>query len=275
MNQRLLCVVLMAAALLCAVGRATAVVLLGTFEPEIGDLNGLGFDPVSDLIYVHAEFDSDIHIYSRSGVLKGTVPDPGDRGNDSDIEFADEAININGTLVPANSLLAIENDSSPPRLIAANKSTGTVLATTVMDLRAIGQLTGGAFHHDRNTFFVIDWLSDSVHEVNPSTGVIVNTFDVNNIGPVSWDAFFSDLDVSRETGYLYLVSDSQNTIRVVTATGVWVEDIDVDPLGVSQMSGIGFDDVRGELWISGESTPSLQKSWSLRQCPECVEAVQD
>ena len=40
--------------------------------------------------------------------------------------------------------------------------------------------------------------------------------------------------------------------------------------GIAQLDGI-----RTDKWIASQLTPSLQKSWSLRQCPECVEAVQD
>jgi hypothetical protein len=46
------------------------------------------------------------------------------------------------------------------------------------------------------------------------------------------------------------VSDTQNTIRVMTPDGSFVRDIDVGALGLSGMSGLAFDDNSGEAWVS-------------------------
>ena len=42
---------------------------------------------------------------------------------------------------------------------------------------------------------------------------------------------------------------SQAVIRELSATGAFVRDIDVSPFSISGMSGIAFDDRRGEAWI--------------------------
>jgi len=227
--------------------------LLGSFNPaQGGQLNSIAFDPVGDLIYAHFSLNDSVHVYDRNGVFQGTVAKPsGLGGNDDDMDFADEAININGTVVAANSLLLIENDNNPPRIIGADKDTGTPTATQNFSSSAVGQWVGGAYSHDRDTFFTADWTLDKVQEVNASNGSILNTFSINpSAAAPGFDFFFGDLDVLRADGNLYLASDSQNTIRVLDPTGAFVADINVGALGVFDMSGIAFDDSRGEAWIS-------------------------
>ncbi len=222
------------------------IVLLDFFNPsELGEINGVGYDPVSGNLFLHESFNASIHEYSTDGSLAASIPDPGTHGNDSDYEFADVPININGTIVPANTLLVIEGETNPQKLFAIANDTGSILASVNL-AEPIGALVGGSFHPTRETFITIDWSSDLIREFDPVSGNQVNSFGFG----AGWDAFFADVDVLGADNNLYLVSDSQNTIRVLGETGTFIQDIDVGALGISGMSGIAFDDVNGEAWIS-------------------------
>ncbi len=219
---------------------------IDSFNPsEIDEINGIGFDPVSGHLFLHESFNTSIHEYSSTGTLLNSISDPGSNGNDSDYEFAFQSININGTIVPPNSLLVIDGETDPQRLIAVDKTNGSLLASVNL-AEPIGVLTGGSFHLTRQTFITIDWNDDLIREFDSITGNQLNSFGFGS----GWDAFFSDVEVLGANDNLYLVSDSQNTIRILTPTGTFVENIDVGSLGVSGMSGIAFDDLLGEAWIS-------------------------
>jgi hypothetical protein len=227
--------------------------LLGSFNPAEGaGMNAIGFNPDRDEVFVHFNHDASVHVYDRSGVfLRAFAKPSGNAGNDGDLEFADEAVDIGGTIVPADALLVIENDNEPPRIVAADAVTGAVLAEQAFPANEVGQWTGGSYHHGRDTFFCSDWSADVVQEVDAGDGTVLGALPINPEGsPGGFDFFYSDVEVLRATGTLYLFSDAQPTLRVMTAEGVWVADFPIGSLGVGSMSGIAFDDARGEAWIS-------------------------
>ena len=221
------------------------IVLLDSFvPPDLGELNGIGFDAATGNLLLHASSNASLHIISPEGVILDTIPDPGAQGNDSDYDFVSQTISIGGVSIPADTLLVFEGDSSTEFIAAVEKTTGTVLVT--LPLAGSG-MTEGAYHNGRMTFFTINFGNDVIREVNPATGVEITNF---GFGPGSWDAFFNDVDILEADGNLYLVSDTQNTIRVMTPDGSFVRDIDVGALGLSGMSGLAFDDNSGEAWVS-------------------------
>ena len=225
---------------------------IGQFNPtEGGAINSIGFNRDRDEIVVHFSGSTAVHVYDRSGAFLRSFTKPsGIGGNDDDLEFADEAVNVGGTIVPAGALYVIENDNDPPRIVAADAVTGAVLAQQAFSGSAIGQWTGGSYHHDRGTFFCCDWTGDVIQEVDASDGSILNEFPIVPDGAPHFDFFYSDVEVHRADGQLYLVSDSQQFIRILTPTGAYVGDFPFDGFGMTGMSGIAFDDERGEAWIS-------------------------
>ena len=118
---------------------------------------------------------------------------------------------------------------------------------------AVGQWTGGGYSLARGTFFTSDWNRNFIQEVDASDGTILGEFPIRPAGSPAWDFFYSDLEVLDADGNLYLVSDSQTSIRAMSPTGVWGGDFQVGSLGVSGMSGIAIDDETGEAWISSQN----------------------
>lgn len=137
--------------------------------------------------------------------------------------------------------------------MAARATDGAVLAQQTFGASLVGAWTGGAYHHDRDTFFCTDWSWNALQEVNADDGAVVQQFTVNPAGAPSFYLYYSDVDVLRASGHLYVVSSQQAFIRVMTPAGQWVTDIDVSGLGVSEMAGIAIDDGRGEAWICSQN----------------------
>ncbi len=241
------------AAIVASAGAASAQLeLIQSFNPSnTGSMNSIGYDPITQTIFAHDQGGAEYEQYDRSGTFLGTVAKPFAGGNDDDIEFVDQAITISGVSVPAGSLLSIENENDPPRIIAVATSDSSVLAQVDSDGSLIGQWVGGAYSKATGTFFCVDWTGDEIQEVNPADGSVIKEFPVTPTGATSFDIFFGDIDILDADGLIYIVSSSQNRIRVMSTDGVWFGDLDVESFGISTMSGIGFDDARGEAWISG------------------------
>jgi hypothetical protein len=228
--------------------------LESTFNPdEGGAMNSIGYDTIADEVFVHFNSSTVIHVYTPGGLFLRTIPKPFAGGNDDDMEFANVPVNIGGTVVAAGSLLIFENENDPPRITAVNPLDGTVLAEQAFSFSEIGQWTGGAYSLARDTFFAADWSADQIQELDGETGAILNSFPIRPAGSPAWDFFYSDLDVLDADGNLYLVSNSQNSIRALTPDGQWGGDFQLDALGVSGMSGIAIDDETGEAWISSQN----------------------
>jgi hypothetical protein len=92
----------------------------------------------------------------------------------------------------------------------------------------------------------LDSTPSRIAEIDPATGAVLNDF-----GPgADFTVNYGDLAVSAASGNLYLVSSDHAFIRELTPTGAFVQDIPL-PAGVSNVSGLGIDDGRGEGWLSG------------------------
>lgn len=229
------------------VHKAAAISFQDSFDPGLGGLVAVVFDPVSDNVFIYDDFATNTNRYTRTGTSVSSIPNPGIASNDIDLDFAPSSINIGGNTVPTNTLLVLNSESSSAEtLFGVEKSNGNILASQTL---VANQMVGGAWSQARGTFFGVDWQADVVREYDLASGTELNSFtvDPNSSG---FDIFFGDLEVNQASGNLFLVSSTQNTIRELTPTGTFVQDIDVNPFGISNMSGIAFDDGRGEAWIS-------------------------
>ncbi len=224
--------------------------LIQSFDPaESGSINSLGYDSVTEMVYVHTQGGITFDKYDRAGAFMGTITKPFPGGNDDDIEFTDVAVTLAGITVPPGTLFSIENDNNPPRIYAVDVSDSSILATVNTDASAVGSWVGGAYSKARGTFFCVDWTGDRIQEIDPADGAVLNDFTVNPAGATTFDVFFGDVDVLDADGHVYLVSSSQARVRVLSTDGVWFGDLDLGVLGITGMSGIGFDDPRDEAWI--------------------------
>jgi uncharacterized repeat protein (TIGR01451 family) len=217
------------------------------FCPGLGTLVGMGFDPVSGNVFVYPDFDTVIHEFTPTGAeVLPTIPRAGNSSNDFDLDFLPAAATIGGVSVPANTLLVINGDDSPDKLHAINKDTGTLLAT--VNIAASGLHVGGSYHQGRQSLFIVN-TADTISEINPATGAVLNSFPVAPTGSPAFGVNFGDVEMNQTSGNLFVVSDNQNRIRELTPTGEFVQDIDLGDL-VSGMSGIAIDDTTRNIFLS-------------------------
>lgn len=227
------------------------ITVVSTFNPdEGGSMNSIGYDQTTDEVFVHFEFNADYHVYAPDGTFLRTIPKPLPGGNDDDITFLVEPATIGGVELPAGTLVLIENDVNPGRLFAVDKADGTLLATQFYNAAAPGAGWVGGTQLSGSTFAMIDYIADAIEIVDGSTDGVLSSFLVRPPGSPGFLINYGDVEVLREDGNLYLVSEQQNAIRALEPDGAWVGDFQLGPLGVNGMSGIAFDDARGEAWVS-------------------------
>jgi hypothetical protein len=227
--------------------------LLGQFDPGLGEIVGGAFDPLSSTVWVHASSSAQLRQYTLAGSFVSAVPRPGESADDCDLEVAPEALVLNGTAVPAGTLLAINGESGVAEIYAVDGTTGAVLATLATSFGA-SHVVGGGYHPGRDTFFLVqDKVASGtaskslVAEISPATGAVLGTFKVDTVLP-GFTVNFGDLDVSTATGHLLVVSSDESTIAEFTPAGVFVQTLAL-PAGVSALAGIGLDDAGGGAWV--------------------------
>jgi hypothetical protein len=182
-------------------------------------------------------------------VYLSSVPRPGESANDVDVEIALVPLTLGDTPVPAGTILFINGETEVAEIYAVDGSTGDVLETLVTSFGA-SHVVGGAFHPSRGTFFLIQDRvpgpldRNRVAEIDPVTGEILNTFQTT----AYFDVNYGDIDVCGSSGNLFLVSSIEARVAEITADGDFVQYHDL-PAGVSDLSGIGHDDMTGNAWV--------------------------
>jgi hypothetical protein len=256
MSRRLVSLVVSVLALVGTAPQAGAgITLLGQFNPGIGQLVGIALDPTAGTVWVYGASDPDLRQYTLGGTFVSAVPRPGESANDFDLEIAPEALVLNGTPVPAGTLLVINGESGVAEIYAVDKSTGAVLATLVTAFGA-SHVVGGSYHPARDTFFLVqDRIASGaanqslVAEIDPATGAVLGSFKVDVALP-GFTVNFGDVEVGAATGHLFVVSDDEISIAEFTAAGVFVQQHAL-PAGATSLSGIGLDDASGGAWLAG------------------------
>lgn len=244
---------------LCIIG-VTGTILTGAaaadlnkiaeYQLNVGTLVSVAVDPAGGRVFVYDDFATTIRVLDRAGVEQSTIPFSGQPSNDIDLDFLDTALTIGGANVAAGALLNFNAEVGVTSLLAMDSNSGAVLAT-LANMGGSGSAVGGAQHSARGSVYTVRWNTDLIYEQNADTGALLNSFSVSPGGSPAFDVFFGDIEVSAATGNLYIVSSSHNLLRVLGPTGAYLGDVDLTALGVTSMSGLAIDDLRGEAWITG------------------------
>lgn len=227
---------------------ARSAALLSSFDPGLGVLVAVAFDPIAGTLFLQPDFDPLTAEFTTQGVEVGErIPQPGLSSNDIDLDFADGPTFIRETPVPANTLLVINGEVAPATLFAVQKSDGVVLDS--LTIPATGNSVGGAFHPGRGTFFNLGWNTDVITEVDLVTGEAVSSFPVQPAQAPPFDVYYGDMDIDPATGMLMVVSSYESAIRILTPDGAFVRDVDVGALGITSVSGIAWDEETRTAWL--------------------------
>lgn len=234
-----------------------ASVYLGAqFNPGLGNVIAVAFDDVTGNIFVYDDFATEIHEYTQAGVeVLPTIPTPGGTANDYDLEFLPYSTAVGPSDVPGNTLLVLNGEISPRTAYAVNKDDGTVLDSLQTTLT---NPVGGSFHPERQTLFAVDWVDDTVTELELSTGAVIANFPMGPVGAPAFDMYYGDVEVAPTSGNLILVSSAEASVRIMSPTGVLITDIPVAQLGITGMSGIAIDQSTGAAWITSTTGEIFQ-----------------
>lgn len=239
---------------------------LSSFNPSNNaDPCGTAVDPASGNVWAYDCFGANLVQYTAAGVFVSQLPRPGESANDCDVEVAPESLSLNGTDVPAGSVLFINGETSVAEIYGLDPSTGAVLATLTTAF-GVGHVVGGAYHSSRETFFLVQdkvpggAAANRVAEVHSNTGAVLNSFQVSAAGFV---VNYGDLDVAVN-GNLLLVSSDETNVAEFTPAGVLVQE-HAYPAGVTSISGIAVSGCDGVGWVGGTGGVL----WRLSGFPSC------
>jgi hypothetical protein len=225
--------------------------LLDQFDPNQGTLVGVGFDRVTDSVWIHGSSAATIRGYTRGGSFVNQVNRPGESTNDADVTFASTTFTLGSTVVPLGTMLFVNGETGTADAYAQNIGGGFVLGSLTTQF-GTNHVVGMGYHAARNSLFLVaDKLDpntpNTIAEVSATTGQVLNTFGT---GSADFTVNYGDIEVVPGKGTLLLVSSDENRVRELTPTGEIVRDWTL-PSGVSSVSGIGIDALRNEAFLSG------------------------
>ncbi len=222
-------------------------------------LIALAVDPLNDQ-YFQLRRGESIRRFTADGTeILPAIPRPGGLVDSvSDLEFTTSPINVGGTLVPSGSLIYISGQNSPPMVYALDVASGETIASVALD-DVPASTPGIAVDSSSGRIFVLSRSAgDNIHEVDPSTGVIIQSLSAAPQGSPSFNVEFGDIEVVGETGNLLVVGSGQPVLRELTPTGELVRDMDLANSGISSvantltLSALALNDVTGELRVQNE-----------------------
>jgi hypothetical protein len=233
--------------------------VLSQFSPGDGQLVSAGFDSDGNRIWIYANSAGTLRSYTPGGTFVSSITrfGLGEAADDVDIDFSRNSFLFGpaSTSLPGGTLLFINGEDGFADIYAVNPTTGALIATLTTSFGA-SHVVGGAIHPTRDTFFLVQDRVPSdttqrnrIAEINPITGAVLNTFLTTDASS-TFTVNFGDLDIHPTTGNLLVVSSDETQILELTPAGAFVRLIDL-PAGVSLLSGLGIDELTGDLWVSG------------------------
>ena len=230
--------------------------ILSQFSPAQGQLVSAGFDSDGNRVWIYANSAGTLRSYTPGGAFVSSVPRPGEAADDVDIDFSRNSFLFGpaSTSLPGGTLFFINGESGVADIYAVNPTTGALIATLNTSFGA-SHVVGGAIHPMSDTFFLVQdrvpggTAANRIAEINPITGAVLNTFLTTDASS-TFTVNFGDLDIHPTTGNLLIVSSDETQILELTPAGAFVGLINL-PAGVSLLSGLGIDEVTGDLWVTG------------------------
>jgi hypothetical protein len=243
--------ILTVALVCCVAARAEAIEVLTQFDPSAaGSLCAIGVDQTTGDVWLYECSGSELLRYSSAGAFQTSFSSPGEVANDVDLDFSLGGMNLNGSFLPAGTLLFVNGETDTADVYAVNTTTGAVIDTLETEF-GVSHVVGGAYHPGRDTFFLVQDRvpgaadENRIAEVDPVTGVVVNTFQIGAL----FDVNYGDIDICPSSGNLFVVSSREDSIGEFTPEGSLVAYHDL-PSGVSGLTGIAIGGGNDAVWVS-------------------------
>jgi hypothetical protein len=152
---------------------------------------------------------------------------------------------LGATAVPAGSLLLFDGQTNPDRVVAANPTTGAVIATLI--LTANYDTTGGVYDPTTGHVFLFNRNvgPNRMVEINAATGAEISSF------VLPFNAGEAGLAINPVTGNLWYGSDQSTNVIEMSRTGTVLRTLNLALQGVDQgeTAGLAFD-AAGKLYVA-------------------------
>jgi hypothetical protein len=149
-------------------------------------------------------------------------------------------LTLNGTAIPAGSLLLFDGQNNPENIYAINPANGAILAT--LTLSANYSLSSGIYDPFSGDIYVINRSvgPNEIVAINPATGAAIPNSSFN----LPFNAGESGLALDPAgDGTFWYGSDQSNSVVHLSATGTVIKTDDLTAQGVSndEINGLTFD----------------------------------
>jgi hypothetical protein len=211
----------------------------------VGVLGDMAVDPSSGALWVSDNNNPGhlLRIDAGTGAILQTLTLTDAFGtsyafNLAGLQVVGQAMSLNGTNIPAGSLLLFNGYPNSDRVIAVNPVNGAIIASLVLSQNY--DLTAGVFDAASGHLFVTDTRNagNRIAEINPATGAEITSFAV----PFSVSTY-AGLAIDPVSGNLWLGTYSSGaTLVELTRAGTEVRRLDLASQGVgsNEISGLAF-----------------------------------
>ncbi|GFE50819.1 hypothetical protein So717_25720 [Roseobacter cerasinus] len=231
----------------------TPATVFSTFDPtEItGQLVGLAHDGDAGEVFAYGANDAVINVYAEDGTFLRAITNP-NISSYGDLDVAPQAFMLNGTNVPAGSLLYSNGSDTVVEVFALDPSDGTVIASVATGLPA-GRGIGMTFNPFTGNLILLDFATDDLIEINPADGSILSTLDLNQFGFIT---SFGDVDIDPTNGDILVVGSPETTILRLSPTFEVLDEISLPAAVPNNLSGLAMIDGNSAFVseVSGEIT---------------------
>ena len=166
--------------------------------------------------------------------LLATLDMPGSDSYYTGLQVVGSTFSLNGTSVPAGSLLVFNGYNNPDAVFAINATTGAVIAS--LNFAQNYDAASGTFDTASGRMFLLESSPDQVVEVNPTTGAQISIFTL------PFDVYNGGIAVNPLNGNLVIVTSQDNKIYEYTKAGVQVRTVSLASLNIdNELTGIAVD----------------------------------
>ncbi len=222
-------------------GGTSAPIAWNTINPNAGLLYDVALDTTTGNLLVATNTEVK-RIDAASGATLGSFALPGGGSGNTGLHILGGGMTLNGTAVPAGSLLVFNGGVNPDRVIAVNATSGAAIAT--LSLPVSFDAVGGLYDPTSGNLFLVDDNPNELVVVNPANGTIISRFTM------PFDINYGGIALDPASGHLFIGTSQTSNVYEVTTSGALVRTHDMASQGIiGEISGLVFTP-GGQLYAS-------------------------
>ncbi|HRF06796.1 hypothetical protein, partial [Accumulibacter sp.] len=215
----------------------------GDDSTAVGGLGDVAIDPVTGALWVVNTVSPGhlLRIDEASGQVVQRIEMSDDFGSTygssyMGLQVLGQAMSLNGSLVPAGSLLLFNGVSYPDRVVAIDPGDGSVIASLVLEENH--DMPAGVFDATSGHLFVLSLATNQLVEIDPASGLTVDRF-----GLAQAVGYNSGLAIDPLSGNFWIGADSGGSELVeIDRAGSEIRRVDLSSQDVknNEIAGLAF-----------------------------------